>query len=238
MKELYRKVEMLAATIGKLQKEGRNTFSNYEYIKHEQVLTALRAELLNHNLSIVADMVDFSERDFTNNGKVTIRTTVKMLFTITDLETGKQALHTFFGAEQDTGGKSMQQAVSQCTKYFLFKLLKITDKGEDGDSKTVEVEVQKRQLSAVISALNQCTTVEGIKKVFDSIPPAERPDGIVQACTARKDAITHVMTWEVASESKKGAVHTVTHSVVSGWACTCPQFSIKGIECKHIRTHK
>jgi hypothetical protein len=237
MKELYRKIEKLAASIGKLQKDGRNTYSNYAYISHEQVSTALRSELLNHNLSIVTDMVDFTERDFTSNGKLTIRTTVKMVFTITDLETGKQVQHTFFGAEQDTGGKSMQQAVSQCTKYFLFKLLKITDKGEDNDHQTVEVPPQKRELSTIIAELNNCNTVESINTLFLAIPKAEHPSGIVQACKDRKEYITKVDKWAIPA-SKEGEVHTVTHSVVSGWACTCPQFAVKGAECKHIKGQK
>ena len=237
MKELYKKIEQLALCIGKMQKDGNNSFQNFKYITHEQVSTALRGELLNHNLSIVADMVDYSERDFTSNNKLTIRTTVKMVFTITDLETDKQVQHTFFGAEQDTGGKSMQKAVSQCTKYFLFKLLKITDKGEDNDHQTVEVPPQKRQLAAIIAMLNNCNTVESINALFLSIPKAEHPDGIVQACKDRKEYITKVDTWIIPA-SKAGEAHTVTHSVVSGWACTCPQFSVKGVECKHIKGQK
>jgi hypothetical protein len=61
-----------------------------------------------------------------------------MSFKIIDLETGYFEEVNFVGAEQDSGGKSLQQAITQCTKYFYFKLFKISSKDEvDGDTQTV-----------------------------------------------------------------------------------------------------
>ena len=52
-------------------------------------------------------------------------------------ERGYSIIESFIGAEQDTGGKSMQQAITQCCKYFYFKLFNVSSQDEiDGDEKT------------------------------------------------------------------------------------------------------
>jgi len=139
--KLSAKIEKLAYDIGAMQKDGRNKFSAYDYISNEQLTTVLRERLHGAGIGIVADVIDHEERESVNEkGKQVIRTIVRMSFEITDLETGYREMHTFAGAEQDTGGKSFQQAITQCTKYFHFKLLKITSMEEkDPDAHTHEV---------------------------------------------------------------------------------------------------
>ena len=139
--KLSAKIEKLAHDIGAMQKDGRNKFSAYDYISNEQLTTVLRERLHGAGIGIVADVIDHEERESVNEkGKQVIRTIVRMSFEITDLETGYREMHTFAGAEQDTGGKSFQQAITQCAKYFHFKLLKITSMEErDPDAHTNEV---------------------------------------------------------------------------------------------------
>ncbi len=67
-----------------------------------------------------------------------------MSFDIIDTETGYKIVSQFTGSDQDYGGKSEQQAITQCNKYFLFNLFKISTKDEqDGDSKTTEIGANK-----------------------------------------------------------------------------------------------
>jgi hypothetical protein len=139
--QLSAKIEKLARDIGAMQKDGRNKFSSYDYISNEQLTTVLRERLHGAGIGIVSDVIDYDERESVNDkGKQVIRSVVRMSFEITDHETGYREMHTFAGAEQDTGGKSFQQAITQCCKYFHFKLLKITSMEEkDPDQHTHEV---------------------------------------------------------------------------------------------------
>ncbi len=138
LKGLGLKIETLAKKVGGLKPDGRNSFSKYDYISANQMMAELRGSLLDVGLSILPNVEKYEERDYVSaEGRVTIRTVVDMNFTIIDLETGYSKTLFFVGAEQDTGGKSFQQAVTQATKYFLFKLLKTSsDTDADGDAKT------------------------------------------------------------------------------------------------------
>jgi hypothetical protein len=139
--QLSAKIEKLAYDIGAMQKDGRNKFSSYDYISNEQLTTVLRERLHGAGIGIISDVIDHDEIESTNDkGKQVVRTRVRMSFELTDLDTGYREMHTFAGAEQDTGGKSFQQAITQCCKYFHFKLLKITSMEEkDPDQNTHEV---------------------------------------------------------------------------------------------------
>jgi hypothetical protein len=144
--KLNRKIQECARAIGKIDKDGTNKFSNYQYITNDQMVTSLRSHLLDCGLSIVPSVISFDERDWTDNkGKLVIRSTVNMAFQITDLDTGFSIMESFVGAEQDNGGKSLQQAITQCTKYFYFKLFNVTSKDEiDGDANTNSVDAPKQ----------------------------------------------------------------------------------------------
>lgn len=141
MKLLGEKIEKLAVVIGHLKKDGTNTYSSYNYISNEQMTTALRNNCLEYRVSIVPSITDYVENEFTNEkNKLVIRTIVTMDFKIIDLDTGFSINQQFIGAEQDTGGKSFQQAVTQCTKYFYFKLFNVSSTDEvDPDGVTAEV---------------------------------------------------------------------------------------------------
>jgi hypothetical protein len=141
-KKLGSKIEGMAKDIGALAKDGTNTFSNYSYISNEQLITSIREKALEHQLSIISEVLKYEERESVNDkGKQVIRSIVSMEFELTDLETGYSESRSFVGAEQDTGGKSMQQAITQCSKYFYLKLFKVTSRDEqDPDANTNETQ--------------------------------------------------------------------------------------------------
>ena len=134
-KELACKIETVASKVGVMDKDGRNDHSNYSFVSHESVTKKIGSLLLENNLGIIPECVSYEERDYVSKGKNGVRTIVTMQFEVTDLETGYSKTKIFFGAENDIGGKSMQQAITQATKYFYFKLFKIPF-GDDGDKKT------------------------------------------------------------------------------------------------------
>lgn len=145
--KLATKLSELGQKIGALQRDGKNSFSNYQYISNEQLVTALRREAQGCKVNIIPAVESVQERDFQNEkGKMVIRSCVTMSFRVIDMETGYSESFKFSGAEQDTGGKSLQQAITQCTKYFYFKLFDVTSHEEvDSDQKTEEAAAPKAE---------------------------------------------------------------------------------------------
>lgn len=176
--KLGAKIENLSIAIGALAKDGTNRFSDYKYISNEQMVTALRHKCLEHGISIIPSFDSYEEKEFTSDkGKLTFRTIVTMFYKIIDLETGHFEISKFVGAEQDNGGKSMQQAITQCTKYFYFKLFNVTSsEDKDADAHTNEIEPPKPKeekpketpvLSAEQFKLAMESDAKGIKATLD-----------------------------------------------------------------------
>lgn len=226
--KLYLKVEKLANNIGALKKEGSTSLGGgrgYKYITHEQVTDALRPLLLKHKLSVVVEVTDYSERDFktVNRYKAEVyntRSVVSLAIRLTDTETGFSDVLKFAGAEQDNGGKSMQQAISQAVKYAMFKIFKISENETDGDKSIKEIkneqpaqqppnnfpaaskekpkEVKKTVTTqavnskAVESALEKITTVPALESLWKGLTAAQRADAdIIDLIRDKKNELTN-----------------------------------------------
>lgn len=143
--KICQKITKIGVEIGKLKADGKNTFSNYAYISAEQMNAEIREKSEDFGLCILPSIISNNEQSFTatdekGKTKMTIRTSVTMSIDLVDTETGYKMNCLWTGSDQDTGGKSEQQAISQCFKYFLFKTFKVSTKDEqDGDSKTTEI---------------------------------------------------------------------------------------------------
>ena len=99
----------------------------------------LNVSLPKHNLGVAPDGDTFEERDIMTSGnKHAIRSCVTMIFDVIDLETGYSERRKFFGADQDTNGKSLSQAITECDKRFKFKLFRVSSKETDPDGKSIE----------------------------------------------------------------------------------------------------
>jgi hypothetical protein len=140
MARLASKINAITAELGAVGQDGTNTQSHYNYISYEQMNSLMRNLLPKHGLSIIPSIDDIREVPYTTkNGSPGIRSIVKATFLIIDCETGFSIERRFVGADQDVGGKSGGQAVTECTKRFLLKLFHVSSKGDvDPDSRTVE----------------------------------------------------------------------------------------------------
>lgn len=137
MGKLAQKINDVAAEIGSVAEDGTNTFSNYKFISHQQLSAFLAPALKKHKLAILPSVIGEREEHFDAKGKRTTRTLVEMVFTVVDCETGFSKDFRFSGADQDTGGKSLAQAITEAQKRFEFKLFHITSKDDvDPDSRT------------------------------------------------------------------------------------------------------
>ena len=149
--QLASKISLISKKLGALPADGENKFSHFNYITYEQIEGKLRELEEEIGIQIYPEIVSFSEDNIkTSNDKDAIRTTLVMQFYITDTKTGWSECYSWAGADQDTGGKSFGQTITECCKRFKMKLYKVSSKGEiDPDSKTTDGKIktgsQKKQ---------------------------------------------------------------------------------------------
>lgn len=149
-KALNQKIVDISNDIGAMQKDGHNKFSGYDFISAEAMLTACRNKFKTHNFNIIPEIVEVKESTSqSQQGKSTIRTIVKCNFELVDLETGFSKIISWYGADQDTGGKSMGQAITDAYKRFTFKLFNISTGEPDTDHKTVETKPEPTKKKVV-----------------------------------------------------------------------------------------
>ena len=140
--KLGEKISNMCKSIGGLNEDGNNTFSKYKYISSNNLLGEMRSKLAINKLAIIPEIESFEEEKFIQKNakgsdKHWVRTTVFIYFEIIDTETGFSKKIKWVGIDQDTGGKALGQAITECTKRFYFKLFQVSSKEEkDIDHKT------------------------------------------------------------------------------------------------------
>lgn len=136
--KLGKKIADFSKHLGAIKEDARNDHSKFNYISSNKMLALMREKLIDFNLAIIPEVIGHKEDHFANQkGTNIIRTTVDMNFHIIDLETGFSFKFMFAGADQDSGGKSFAQAVTEATKRCYFKLFHVSSKEDiDPDSKT------------------------------------------------------------------------------------------------------
>jgi len=132
--KLHTKINEVVKRLGAIQEDGKNTAQNFGFISYQKMNAELRKVLPDVGLAISSEVNSYEERDYQNsNGNIFIRTVVVMDFEIVDTETGYSETSKFAGGEQDYGGKSLGQAITECQKRFEFKKFHVSSKDPDPD---------------------------------------------------------------------------------------------------------
>jgi hypothetical protein len=170
-KAVVTKITKIIGEIGAMKKDGKNAY--YNYISYEQLNSTVRPLLAKHNLAIIPNITNVEEH-YTINGqdKEVVRTILTGTVKVICGDTGETLEFGMVGADQDTGGKSASQAVTEFDKRALFKLFKVSSKADiDPDSKTTESKgkpkkepkPKKVQYLDKTMAKHKCSEVEAIK---------------------------------------------------------------------------
>jgi hypothetical protein len=140
--KLAKKLAIISKELGAVAADAENAHDRYAYISYEKVNAVLRNILEKNGIAIIPNVENYQESQYkTAKGSMGIRTVVTIKFLIVDTETGFSIERSFVGADQDTKGKSMSQAITECQKRFELKLFHISTKGDvDPDSKSEEAD--------------------------------------------------------------------------------------------------
>ena len=113
MKNLTLKLTKVMSAVGRIKKNGFNSFHNYAYVTEADILEALRGELEKEHVFIFNSVESITkENDLT---------TVVVNNIIVDGDSGENITVKSVGVGQDKGDKGVYKAITGATKYFLMK---------------------------------------------------------------------------------------------------------------------
>lgn len=128
---------------GIVARDRTNTYDNYKYFS-EAGYKKLFTELFSNAGLELTTTIDEVER-FTVDGKQNNGRQVKVLFTLSDVETGFAETSTFYGEGFDKGDKGLYKAYTGALKYYLANTFMVAT-GDDPEVESpegVEKEVYK-----------------------------------------------------------------------------------------------
>lgn len=135
---LLKKIQAITDEIGVIEKDGYNKHSKYRFPSHEAIDARLTPLLSKKNLFINPNVQKVDEEAFqSQSGGTMVRTRTTMGIAIIDLDTGYSEKYTWSGADNDKGGKSLGQSITECLKRFEIKLFRLSSKDDkDPDAHT------------------------------------------------------------------------------------------------------
>lgn len=138
------KMVKIMAAVGTIEKGGTNAQQGYKFIQSDDVLAAIRAELVKNNVALFSRALEYDQAaGQTKNGGTNWHVVVKFEFTLVDADSGETHSDTWFGESIDTSDKSINKAATAALKYWLMKTFLIST-GDDIDQESPTFERQNR----------------------------------------------------------------------------------------------
>lgn len=126
---LLQKLAKVFQEIQTVERKGENTFHHYKYAREEDLLGVVRPLFMKYGLLPTAtDLERKKEEQLTS---------VKMQFTIYDIDTGASITSMSYGDGEDKGDKGVYKAKTGAMKYFLSKFFMIPT-GDDPEKEEKE----------------------------------------------------------------------------------------------------
>lgn len=134
MQKLAKKFIEVMKECSYVEKNGTNTYHNYQYATSADVLAKVNASLVKHGIASVAvpellGMVDVT----TAKGNTEKLATVQMQITLIDTESGETFAIVGIGSGQDSGDKAVMKAETAAIKYAYMLSLAIST-GDDPET--------------------------------------------------------------------------------------------------------
>ena len=202
-KTLIKKLAAIVAEIDHVEKKGRNEFHKYDYVKAADLANAVRVKLSKQGVFLLSDVIDMRvERvgDF-------MFTTIDVLYTFHDGETGEKLCFKMPGVGADKSDKGLYKAITGSLKYALRNAFLVPDEKSDpegdesvdrAEGKAAAKEVARQKIAAA--------TLARVEKADEGLPPPFKeslPVGqgiitkVVKASTHAKQGKPSRPYWEV-----------------------------------------
>lgn len=139
-KQILNKLFLIMNEVEHMEKDGKNTFQNYNYLSETQVTMKMKELLTKHKVVFFQS----SEITGTIEGKTAkgvdqILTNILVRFTFYDVESGESIEGTEAGQGQDSGDKGVYKAITGAIKYIFMKNFLIpTGDDPENEQKTAQ----------------------------------------------------------------------------------------------------
>lgn len=131
---LAAKLVTVASSVGWVEKAGRNTAQNYDFVRAVDVFAQVRKLLAEQRVVFSLDITDVEHIPYTSkSGTQTFLTTVKGNASFIDADTGEVITGGAAGTGADTGDKSTAKAITALLKYALIAAL-LLPTGDDPEA--------------------------------------------------------------------------------------------------------
>lgn len=172
------KLAAIGKEIGAVDKSGKNSQQNYNYIEYGVVAGRIRELFDKYHIIIVPSVDNVStdqiENKYGNKGYHFVLTMTFELINGEDKEDREVA--SWAGEASDYGDKGINKAETAGTKYFLMRLFNISEKGDDNDANSVEMTASKAksrfndsELGMAKLKLGTCNDLETLKNTYKGL---------------------------------------------------------------------
>lgn len=145
------KMVKIMAAVGNVAKGGTNKFQNYDFVQSDDVLNAVRAEMVKNNVVIIPRMIGYEQTAETKG----FHAVVHFEFTLIDADSGETLSATWYGEASDSGDKGFSKAGTSALKYWLLKTFLISAGEPDADKDSPEHEHDARSAQSKLRGNGQ-----------------------------------------------------------------------------------
>lgn len=144
-KSLVCKLAEIVAEIDHVEKKGRNEFHKYDYVKAADLAWAVRKKLSERKVLLLSDVI---EQRQDKHGDF-LFTTIDVLYTFYDGESGEKLCFKVPGTGSDKGDKGLYKAITGSLKYAIRNAFLVPDDSDPEGDPTVDKEAGKSAAAAV-----------------------------------------------------------------------------------------
>lgn len=167
-----------------ISKDSKNVQQGFMFRGIDAVYNAIAPLLAKHKLLILPRMLERQSIErTTQKGGVLFYVTVKAEFDFVSADDGTKHTVSMYGEAMDSGDKATNKAMSAAFKYAAFQAFCIPteETAIDADSETHSVAPTQTEIAMEwIAALDEQTTLDGLKTVFGQAWKATKQNKAVQ----------------------------------------------------------
>jgi hypothetical protein len=193
-KNLYQKLAIISNEIGCIKKTGKNVQQNYNYIEYANIAAEIRSKFARYGVVIVPGVKGYAVDNVTTaRGGTGFHYTLDMSFTVINTDDPNERIESpWLGEATDYGDKAVNKAETSGEKYFIMKLLNISEKGENEADATTPEPAQTvqptRAMTTEAATTQQRATLHSLLGAnYDTV--IERAGGIEKLTKAKASKI-------------------------------------------------
>lgn len=135
---LVSKLAAIGKAVGVMEKDGKNAQQGYAFIEYAAIAGKIRDLFAEYGVIVFPEVIN-REKDVvrSSSGSVGYHYNLDMRFTALNGDDRDDKIVALWqGEATDYGDKGINKAETSGTKYFIMRLLNISEKGDDNDSNT------------------------------------------------------------------------------------------------------